>query len=88
MNALRDDALESAVNVLLGNEANDLLCYLAALEDEQRGDTADAEAAGGCRIRVHVHLEDLEFAGIVGGYLIDHRSERATGAQAEKENGS
>src|ERR1700733_13537780 len=49
------------VDRLLRDIADDLLRYLAALEEQQRGNAADAVASRSGRIAIHIHLHDLEF---------------------------
>ena len=57
---LDEDALERGVDGVLGDEADDLLGDLAALEDQERRNAADAVAAGRHVVFVDVHLHDLE----------------------------
>jgi len=52
---------------------------LSALEDDDRGDGADAELARGGVVGVGVELADFYFAGVVGGELFDRRGEPASG---------
>ena len=77
---LDEDALEGLVDGVLGDEADDLLGDLAALEDEQRGDAADAVAAGRHVVLVDVHLHDLELAAVLLGDSVHDRRERTTRA--------
>jgi hypothetical protein len=53
---------------------------LAALEDHEGGDTADAELGGDVAVVVHVHLGDLEFAFICGGHFVQDRGNHFAGA--------
>ncbi len=72
------------VDRVLGDEADDLVCNLAVLEEEKRGDAADSVAHRcGC-VGIDVHLHDLEFAVILIGNLIDNRSQGTTGTAPGK----
>jgi hypothetical protein len=77
---LRENLDDGFVDGVLGDEAYDLLGYFAALEEQQRGDTANAVTHGRCSVGVDVHLHDLELALIVARDFIDNGRKRSTGA--------
>ena len=77
---LSEDLSDRLVDGVLGDVADDLFGDLSALEEEKRGNSADAVAHGGRGVGVNVHLHDLELALVVAGHFIDDGSERATRA--------
>src|ERR1700722_16983651 len=76
---LRENFDDGLVDGGLGDETDDLLGDLAALEDQEGGDTADAVAHGRGSVAVNVHFHDFEFAVILVGNLVNDRGESATG---------
>lgn len=77
---LRDVALDDFFDLLFGDGADDLVGYLAALENQQGGDAADIEFSGGVLVVVHVELDDLELAGVFAGDFLDGGREHVTRA--------
>src|SRR5260370_2423383 len=75
---LRENFDDGLVDGVLWDEANDLLGYLAAFEEQEGGDAANAVAHGGRGVRVDVHLHDLELALIVARDFIDNWRHRCT----------
>src|SRR5437773_9648108 len=75
-NVLIDDLLE---RVLVG-EADDLLDDLAALEQQQRRNAADAELERRVRVLVDIQLADDDLAVVVPGELFDRRRQPAAGS--------
>src|SRR5216683_768900 len=75
---LRENFDDGLVDGVLGDEANDLLGYLAAFEEQEGGDAANAVAHGGRGVRVNVHLHNLELALIVARDFIDNGRKRST----------
>ena len=71
-----DDGL---VDGVLGDKANDLLCYLATLEDQKGGNAADAVTHRRGSVGINVHLHDLEFAMVVVGHFVDDGCESPAG---------
>ena len=63
--------IDELPELILGHGAGMLLNGVAILEDDQRGDSADTESGRSGGILVHVHLEDLQLAGIFLGALVD-----------------
>ena len=57
----------------LANRARALLKNLAAFEEQQSRDTANAIAEGGLLIRIHIQLTHLNFSGVFRGHLVDGR---------------
>src|SRR4051812_44184784 len=68
-NVLVDDLLQ---RVLVG-ESDDLLHDLATLEQQQRGNAADAELERRVRVFVDVQLADEDLAVVIAGELLDGR---------------
>ena len=62
------------------SEQRDLARDFATLEDEQRGDRADAVLAGDARVLVRVQLYELHTAVVLAGQLLHDRSDHAAGA--------
>src|SRR5262245_37689458 len=71
-----DDRRYGADEVRLRDGADDLLLHLAALEEDQVRDAADAIARRGLRVLVDVHLEDLQLPVVFPRQLLDHRRDR------------
>src|SRR5260370_33805814 len=69
-------AIERSYQVSLGDRADNLLFDLAALDDEQVGDSAHAITRRGRGIVVNIDLDDLELAGILVGQFIEDRWDR------------
>src|SRR3954465_11073803 len=75
-NVLIDDLFE---RILVG-ETDDLLDYLAALEEEQRRDPTDAELERGVGVLIDVELPHDDLAVVIAGELVDRRREPLAGA--------
>src|SRR5262245_31353738 len=63
--------IELPGDLFLRHEADDLIGELAVLEDQQRGDAANHEAARHVRVLVHVHLRHGRAAVVLGGNRVD-----------------
>ena len=59
--------------MILVGQADDRFDDLAALEDENRRNAADAELRRGVRVLVHVELADRHLAVVVGRERVDRR---------------
>lgn len=57
-------ALENLDDLFLGHGADQLIGNLAALENEQSGNAANAELGGDIHVFVNVELHDFDFAGM------------------------
>lgn len=64
-------ALNDFLDLIFGHRADDLIGYLAALEDQQSGDAADVEFSGGAHVFIHVELDDLELADVLARDFLD-----------------
>src|SRR5215470_11431683 len=62
-----DMAIQCLGDLVLGNRTDNLLNHLPVLEDQQRGDAANAITGGGVHRLVHVQLGYLELARVVLG---------------------
>src|SRR3954469_6049387 len=74
-NGLVDDLLQ---HILVG-DTYDLCDDLTALEEEQRGDAADAELGRGVRVVVDVQLADHDLAVVIPGELVHRRRQALAG---------
>jgi len=63
----------------LGHRPDDGVHLLASLEDHDSGDAPDAVVCGHVWALIRVELDALEFPRVVGGELIDQRSDHAAG---------
>src|SRR6185503_1656901 len=66
---------DQLLEMILVGEADDRFDDLAALEDENRRDAADAELRGGVRVLVDVELADGDLAIVIGRQRVDGRRE-------------
>ncbi len=64
----------------LPDDADNPVDLLAVLEDEQRRDAEDVEAAGGGGVLVDVQLGHAHASGHLGGQLVDDRRDHPAGA--------
>src|SRR5438552_3171073 len=74
-----DVRLELLEQLLLRHVADDPLGLAAVLEEDHRGDRADAEPTGRDRIRVDVELGDLYPITLLVRDLFEHRRDHAAG---------
>src|SRR5262249_53158464 len=71
---------EGLLQRVLGTRADAVGHELAALEEGERGDPGDAEAAGQARLRVDVEPGDLQRAAVLVGELVEDGSHHPTRA--------
>src|SRR5580658_11302068 len=72
-----DELVDALVDRIFGDEADDLLGYLAALEQKQCRNATDAITHRRCRIPIYVHLHHLEPSGVLRGYFIHDWRQRS-----------
>ena len=70
---LRQQLLDLFLDHILRNKAHNLIGNLAALEEQQRRNTANPEARGRSAVLIHVDLGHLQLAGLGSGNAIDDR---------------
>lgn len=68
---LGDVALEDLYDLLFGYSADKLIGNLSALENEQRGNAANAELGRDIHIFIDVELYNFDFAGMFARDLFD-----------------
>ena len=64
-------ALEDLDNLFFRHSADDLIGYLPSLENQQRGNTADAEFPRDVHILVDVEFHNLDLTGMLPCDLFD-----------------
>ena len=67
--------VDQLLQMILVGQTDDRLDDLAAFEDKDRRDAADAEATGGARVLVHVQLANRDLAVVIVGERIDRRGQ-------------
>ncbi|MDT4875859.1 hypothetical protein FQZ97_1112580 [compost metagenome] len=72
--------VEEGPHLALGQRTHEAVDRAAVLEQDHRGDAADAEGAGELLLVVRVDLHQLEGAAVVGFELLQDGAERLAGA--------
>src|SRR5207302_8850457 len=70
---LIDVAIDNLGDLVFGDGAGDLVGDLAALEDQQRGDSANVVAARGVHVLIDIQLNYLELSSVVLRYRSHRR---------------
>jgi len=73
-------ALENLDDLFLGHGADELIGNLATLENQQCGNSTNAELGGDIHIFIDIELYDLDFAGMFARDLFDGRREHVAWA--------
>src|SRR5260221_10087274 len=75
-----DEFIEAGPEIALAGQADDLFGELAVLEEEKRGDGADAVFGGEGLVLIDVNLADARATGIFVGEFVEDGSDHFAGA--------
>src|SRR5207245_11694910 len=80
LGGLAEMRLELLQQTLLGHVAHETLRLATVLEQDHRGDRADAEATRGHGVRIDVEAGDLDLLALLPRDLLENRPDHAAGA--------